>query len=99
MSRLSFRLKLLLTMLLVVAGGGVATLLVTQQRVQETFEHLYQQQFRRQLAYFSELQEARLEATQAQCLKLTQSEAIVTAFSQPGHGATFHLQMQTAPRA
>jgi len=83
MSRLSFRLKLLLTMLLVVAGGGVATLLVTQQRVQETFEHLYQQQFRRQLAYFSELQEARLEATQAQCLKLTQSEAIVTAFSQP----------------
>jgi len=83
MSRLSFRLKLLLTMLLVVAGGGVATLLVTQQRVQETFERLYQQQFRRQLAYFSELQEARLEATRAQCQKLTQSEAIIAAFSQP----------------
>ena len=82
MSRFSFRLKLLLTMLLVVAGGGVATLLVTQQRVQETFERLYQQQFRRQLAYFSELQEARLEATRAQCLKLAQSEAIITAFSQ-----------------
>lgn len=79
MSRLSFRVKLLLAMLLVVAGGGGTTLVITQRRMQQTFEQLYRQQFRRQLEYFAALQESRLEATREQCLKLAQSESIVTA--------------------
>ncbi|WP_414661105.1 adenylate/guanylate cyclase domain-containing protein [Horticoccus sp. 23ND18S-11] len=83
MPRLSFRTKLLIAMLLVVAGGGVTTLIVTQQRVQETFERLYHQQFRRQIDYFATLQESRLEATRELCLKLSQSEGIIAALSLP----------------
>jgi class 3 adenylate cyclase len=81
MSRLSFRTKLLLAMLLVVTGGGFTTLVITQRRVQQTFEQLYRQQFRRQLEYFAALQEARLEALREQCLKLAQSEAVIRAMS------------------
>lgn len=80
MLRPSFRTKLLLAMLLVVAGGGVITLFITQQRVQETFERLYHQQFRRQIDYFATLQESRLEATREQCLKLAQSEGVIAAY-------------------
>jgi len=81
MSRLSFRSKLLLAMLLVVSGGGLTTLIVTQRHVQQTFEELYHQQFRRQIDYFGSLQESRLEATREQCLKLARTESVIAARS------------------
>lgn len=82
-SRLSFRLKLLLAMSAVVAGGGLTTLVITQRQVQATFERLYEQQFRRQIEYFSALQDARLAASRELSLKLARSEAIVTALNRP----------------
>jgi class 3 adenylate cyclase len=79
MSRLTFRTKLLLAMLVVVVGGGFTTLVITQSRVQSAFARVYRQEFRRQIDYFATLQEARLESTREQCLKLAQSEAVVAA--------------------
>jgi len=93
MPSFSFRAKLLLAMMLVVAGGGVTTLLITQRHVRHTFERAYQLQFRRQVDFFSSLQESRLEATREQCLRLAQSEAVVKALSaaEPDVAALYNL--------
>ena len=56
---LSFRAKLVLAMMLVVAGVSIATLFVTQQRVQANYERMFRRQFDWQIHYFTSLQEAR----------------------------------------
>ena len=77
MPRLTFRTKLLLAMMLVVAGVSVATLLVTQRRVQANYERMFRHQFERQIGYFTALQDARLGSIKEQCLKLTQSVRLI----------------------
>lgn len=79
MPRLSFRTKLLLAMMLVVAGVSLATLLVTQRRVQANYDRMFRSQFQRQIGYFTTLQDARLGAIAEQCLKLSQSVRIIAA--------------------
>src|SRR4029079_691121 len=79
---LSFRLKLVLAMMLVVAGVSVTTLLITQRRVQATYEKTFRNQFERQINYFTSLQETRLGAVKEQCLKLSQSAPLLDALQQ-----------------
>ena len=83
MPRLTFRTKLLLAMALVVAGVSAATLLVTQQRVQDNYERMFRKQFERQIGYFTALQDARLGAIKEQCLKFSQSVRLIAAMDQP----------------
>jgi class 3 adenylate cyclase len=79
---LSFRTRLVLAMMLVVAGVSVATLFVTQQRVQANYERMFRNQFDWQINYFTSLQEARLDETKEQCQKLSQSVRLIGAISE-----------------
>ncbi|MBU6401792.1 MAG: adenylate/guanylate cyclase domain-containing protein [Verrucomicrobia bacterium] len=68
---LSFRLKLLLAMMVVVAGVTGATLFVTQQRVQSTYQRLSEEQFRREIQFFTALRQARLLTVERRCRNFT----------------------------
>jgi class 3 adenylate cyclase len=70
MPALSFRIKLLLAMMLVVAGVTGATLFATQQRVQAVYRRLFEAQFRTQLDASTTLQEVRLTNVKLRCLDL-----------------------------
>ncbi|HSH95503.1 MAG TPA: adenylate/guanylate cyclase domain-containing protein [Roseimicrobium sp.] len=77
--RLGFRIKLLLAMMLVVAGVTAATLFVTQRKVQSTYQKLFEEQFRAQIAYFSERQQTRLGQATQMCLDVTGNVRVVAA--------------------
>lgn len=79
---LSFRTKLVLAMMLVVAGVSVATLLVTQRRVQANYERMFRKQFDWQINYFTSVQEARLDVVKEQCLKLSQTVRLIGAMNE-----------------
>jgi class 3 adenylate cyclase len=79
---LSFRTKLVLAMMLVVAGVSVATLFVTQQRVQANYERMFRKQFDWQINYFTSVQEARLDVVKGQCLKLSQTVRLISAMNE-----------------
>ena len=79
---LSFRVKLVLAMMLVVAGVSVTTLFITQRRVQGAYEKTFRNQFERQINYFTGLQETRLGTVKEQCLKLSQSAPLLIALEQ-----------------
>jgi class 3 adenylate cyclase len=97
---LSFRLKLVLAMMLVVAGVSVTTLFITQRRVQVTYEKTFRNQFERQINYFTSLQETRLGAVKEQCLKLSQSPVLISALQQDNpEGETVYLSASNELRA
>jgi class 3 adenylate cyclase len=73
MIALSFRTKLLAAMFLLVLGVTGATLFVTQQKVQSTYQKLFQEQFEVQVNYFTEKQEARLSSVKEKCETLAKS--------------------------
>jgi class 3 adenylate cyclase len=79
---LSFRTKLALAMMLVVAGVSVATLFVTQRRVQANYERMFRKQFDWQINYFISVQEARLDVVKEQCLKLSETVRLISAMSE-----------------
>jgi Adenylate cyclase, family 3 (some proteins contain HAMP domain) len=79
---LSFRAKLVLAMMLVVAGVSIATLFVTQQRVQANYERMFRRQFDWQIDYFTSAQEARLDVMKEQCLKLSQLVRLISAMNE-----------------
>src|SRR5215475_7139865 len=79
---LSFRTKLVLAMMLVVAGVSVATLFVTQRRVQANYERMFRKQFDWQINYFTSVQEARLDVVKGQCLKLSQTVRLISAMNE-----------------
>ncbi len=58
---MSFRLKLLLAMVLLVVGVTAATLLITENHVRRSYEQHFQQSFRFQMATFLDERETRLE--------------------------------------
>jgi class 3 adenylate cyclase len=62
MGALSFRVKLLLTMMLVVVGATAASLYVTERNVNAAYERLFQEQFQSEVNYFASQQEARVAA-------------------------------------
>ncbi|MEW6158589.1 MAG: adenylate/guanylate cyclase domain-containing protein [Verrucomicrobiota bacterium] len=69
----TFRAKLLLAMMAVVLGVTVATLFVTQSRVETTYNQLFEEQFREQIGHFTEIQETRLAAITSRCLSFARS--------------------------
>jgi class 3 adenylate cyclase len=79
MRSISFRLKLLLAMMLVVAGATGTALYVSQQSVQATYDTLFEQQTRAQNENFTHLREARLGTVKNQCLDLAKSVRVLAA--------------------
>jgi len=76
---LSFRFKLILAMSLIVTGVTVATLLVTQHRVQQTYDHLFEEQFKAQINYFSENRLRQLDAAALKCREIATSPKLISA--------------------
>ena len=79
MRSISFRLKLLLAMMLVVAGATGTALYISQQRVQATYQKLFEQLSRAQIENFTSQQKIRLGAVQDNCLNLAQSVRLQAA--------------------
>lgn len=77
---MSFRLKLLLAMMLVVGAITTATLLGTQRSVERAYEQIFEQQFRNQIASFTQLQEARLASIRAESLSFAKSVRVIAPF-------------------
>jgi class 3 adenylate cyclase len=73
MVAMSFRIKLLLAMMLLIAGVTAATLYATQKIVQVAYLKLFQDQFTTELNYFSEQQSARLALLKGPCQSLAGS--------------------------
>ena len=73
---MSFRIKLLLAMMLLVAGVMVATLYVTQQKVRATYLKLAQDQFESEVSYFNTQQELRLDPYKERCEELAKLPAL-----------------------
>lgn len=72
MIALSFRIKLLLAMMILVIGVTGATLYVTQQKVQAAYLKLFQDNFEQEVNYFTTQQESRLSPEKEHCKKLAQ---------------------------
>lgn len=79
MPRLSFRSKLILAMALVVGGVTAATVLLTQRRVQATYQHLFEEQFNTQLKFFSESRLRQLDEAAKRCQTVAQSDSVMAA--------------------
>src|ERR1051326_3953390 len=58
---MSFRLKLLLAMMLLVVGVTATTLIITENQVRVSYERHFQQSFKLQLDWFLQQRETRLE--------------------------------------
>ena len=80
MAALSFRVKLLLAMMLIVAGVTGATLFATQKRVKAAYQDLFQEQFETLINYFADKQEARLSAAKEKCSELARSVRFTAFF-------------------
>ncbi|MGD0539780.1 MAG: adenylate/guanylate cyclase domain-containing protein [Verrucomicrobiota bacterium] len=79
---LSFRAKLLLSMVLLVGGVSGTTLYSTRLILQRTYEEALQAQFRTHIAYFTERQTSRLKEIKEQCAQVADSEALRAALTQ-----------------
>lgn len=76
---LSFRWKLVLAMMVVVAGVAGVTLYVTQERVQATYQKLFEDQFKSQIAFFAEKQQLRLDTVMEKCRDICRSVRVIAA--------------------
>jgi class 3 adenylate cyclase len=81
MPSLSFRTKLILAMSIIVLGVTSATIMVTQERVQATYQRLFEAQFRMAIDVFSERQRARLDSICNQCKAVTKSVRLIAALN------------------
>ena len=79
---LSFRLKLILAMMLTVAAATGAALLVTERGFAATYRRIVAERFESDVASFAALQQARLAAVQRRCLELARSVRLVAAFEE-----------------
>jgi class 3 adenylate cyclase len=76
---MSFRIKLLLSMMLVVGAITAATLLATQRKVQSAYEQIFEEQFQNQIAYYARLQEARLSNARERSLNFAKNVRVLAA--------------------
>src|SRR4051812_15860916 len=92
MRYLSFRLKLLLAMMLVVAGATGTALYISQKQVEATDQKLFEQRSSEKIQSFTDLQDARLGTVKDQCLDLVISvrvqQALETALEGGDNDAT-----------
>ncbi|HZQ47273.1 MAG TPA: adenylate/guanylate cyclase domain-containing protein [Verrucomicrobiae bacterium] len=82
MIALSFRIKLLLAMMLLVAVVTGATLYVVQQKVRTTYLKLFQDQFESEVNYFASQQDARIGNFKGPCETVAQSEVLRKSLKQ-----------------
>lgn len=76
---LSFRFKILLLVVVILSGVIGSTMLVTQRRVQATYQKLFARQYDAQVDFFNSRQRLRLADVIAQCLQLATNEQFVAA--------------------
>src|SRR4051812_33991675 len=79
---MSFRIKLLLAMMLVVGAVTTATLLATQKKVQAAYQEIFEGLFQNEITYFTQLQDARLTPIRAESLEAVKSVRIVAALNE-----------------
>jgi class 3 adenylate cyclase/HAMP domain-containing protein len=82
MHGLSFRYKLLLAMMLVVGGVSLSTYLITQRRVQATYNSLFEQMVQREISYQPRAQEARLSNVRRQCIRMARSVRLLASLAE-----------------
>src|ERR1051325_5731048 len=83
---MSFRIKLLVAMMLVVGAVTGGTLLATQRKVQTAYEQMFDEQFRNQITYFSRIQEERLTVARARSLAFAKAVRVISGMSEYGLG-------------
>jgi PAS domain S-box-containing protein len=79
---MSFRLKLLLAMMLLVVGVTVTTLLITETQVRVSYERHFHLSFFDQLAFFLQQREARLEPIKERVLAAAASTRLLAAMQE-----------------
>jgi class 3 adenylate cyclase len=84
---LSFRVKLLLTMMLLIAGVTGATLSVTQKKVRGAYQRIHQDQFETEVNFFLKQHDARLGGIRDGCVQLANSPELRDALA---HGQIAH---------
>ncbi len=89
---LSFRTKLLLCMMLVVVGVTTATIILTQDRVRETYRLLFEEEFTNDLEFAADQQTTRLATLKDQSDKLSIDPKFIDALVQ-GDGLALFRQM------
>lgn len=82
MPRLSFRLKLLVAMMLVVAGVSGVTLWLTQIRVQAAYERLFEEKLQEQLTHVPREQEDRIGEIKRECARFAGLRRIFAALEE-----------------
>ena len=82
MPRLSFRLKLLLAMMLVVGGVSGVTLFLTQRSVQDAYEKLFRDKLDDQITYVPREQEQRIGKIRDECKRLAGLPRICAALEE-----------------
>lgn len=91
---LSFRTKLLLCMMLVVLGVTTATIVLTQNRVRETYRQLFEEEFTSDLEFAADQQATRLATLRDQSDKLATNAAAIDALLKSDGRALFILLAQ-----
>lgn len=79
MPQFSFRFKLIIAMSLIVTGVTVAMLLVTRHRVSQTYERLFEEQFKAQINYFSENRLRQLDTAALKCREMAAAPKLISA--------------------
>jgi two-component system, cell cycle sensor histidine kinase and response regulator CckA len=81
---MTFRLKLLLSMVLLVVGITATTLLITENQVRRSYQRHFQQSFRFQVAFFLQQREARLEPVEERVSAAASSTRLFAAMENAG---------------
>ncbi len=89
---LSFRTKLLLCMMIVVVGVTTATIILTQDRVRETYRLLFEEEFTNDLEFAADQQATRLATLKDQSDKLAIDPKFIDALVK-GDGLALFRQM------
>ncbi len=76
---LSFRFKILLLVVAILLGVIGSTMVVTQRRVQATYQKLFARQYDAQVEFFNSRQRLRLADVMTQCQQLATNEQFVAA--------------------
>ncbi len=79
---MSFRMKLMITMLLLVSGITGATVFVTQSRIRATYNEIIQELFQVQIQVFREKQNIRLRNIQKECKRIAGSVRLFAALEE-----------------
>src|SRR5690242_6989436 len=79
---MSFRLKLLLAMMLLVVGVTVTTLLITETQVRLSYERHFQQSSQYQVQFFVQQRQARLDPIKERVLAAAASIRLLAAMQE-----------------